>query len=225
MDCADVRDDRLDALYGEAGAEALRRVEMHHARCAACREEFDALRGVRRSLSAWRLPTTPSIGLWRPRRMNPLAGLAAAAGLLLALGGAARLAGASFEVDGGPLRFRIGAPDAAQQLAALATTHRAEIARLEARINEVQARPAALDAERESALMERVQKLLDDRDSRQLQQVDGRVQTLTARADAQRRYDLARISAGLSYLDGKTGQHAARTSELMGYMLQASEKR
>lgn len=225
MDCADVRDDRLDALYGEAGAEALRRVDMHHTRCAACREEFDGLLGVRRSLSAWRLPTASAIALGRPRRMNPLVGLAAAAGLLLALGGAARLAGASFEVAGGPVRFHVGVPDAATQLATLASTHRGEIARLEARIAEVRARPAALESERESALLERVQKMLDDRDSRQLQQVDGRVQTLTARAEAQRRYDLARISAGLSYLDGKTGQHVARTSELMGYMLQASEKR
>ena len=225
MDCADVRDDRLDALYGEAGAEALRRVDMHHARCAACREEFDALRGVRRSLSAWRLPLASAIAIGQPRRMNPLVGLAAAAGLLLALGGAARLAGASFEVAGGPVRFRVGAPDAATEVAALTTAHRGEIARLEARIAEVSARPAALESERETALLERVQKMLDERDSRQLQQVDGRVQTLTARAEAQRRYDLARISAGLSYLDGKTGQHAARTSELMGYMLQASEKR
>ena len=135
------------------------------------------------------------------------------------------MAGVSFEVAGGPVRFRVGVPDAATQIAALTTAHRGEIARLEARIAEVQARPAALESERETALLERVQKMLDERDSRQLQQVDGRVQTLTARAEAQRRYDLARISAGLSYLDGKTGQHAARTSELMGYMLQASEKR
>jgi glycosyltransferase involved in cell wall biosynthesis len=45
------------------------------------------------------------------------------------------------------------------------------------------------------------------------------------RAEAQRRYDLARVSAGLSYLDGKTGQQVARTTELMGYVLQASQKR
>jgi hypothetical protein len=225
MDCADVRDDRLDALYGEAGADALRRVDTHHARCAACREEFDALRGVRRSLSAWRLPASTAIPFGRSRRINPLVGLAAAAGLLLALGGAARLAGVSFEIAGGPLRLRVGVTDAAAQIADLTAAHRNEIAKLEAQIAEVHARPAATEAARETAILERVQKMLDERDSRQLQQVDGRVQTLTARAEAQRRYDLARISAGLSYLEGKTGQHAARTSELMGYMLQASEKR
>jgi hypothetical protein len=189
------------------------------------REEFDALRGVRRTLTAWRLPTASATPFARPQRPNPLVGLAAAAGLLLALGGAVRLAGVSFEIAGGPVRFRVGAPDAAAQVEDLTKTHRTEIAKLEAQIAEVQARPAALETERDTALLERVQKMLDERDSRQLQQVDGRVQTLTARAEAQRRYDLARISAGLSYLDGKTGQHAARTSELMGYMLQASEKR
>jgi hypothetical protein len=29
----------------------------------------------------------------------------------------------------------------------------------------------------------------------------------------------------LSYLDGKSGQHMARTTELMGYMLQTSNRR
>jgi hypothetical protein len=46
---------------------------------------------------------------------------------------------------------------------------------------------------------------------------------LAERTEAQRRYDLARISAGLSYLDGRTGQQIARTGELMGVLLQASE--
>jgi TolA-binding protein len=198
---------------------------MHHAHCAACSEEFDALRGVRRSLSAWRLPTPLPVAFGRKPRLNPLVGLAAAAGLILALGAAARLASVSLDIAAGPVHLRVGVPDAAGQMQALTIEHRNEIAKLQAQIAQVQAQPAALETQREAALLERVQKMLDERDSRQLQQVDGRVQSLTARADAQRRYDLARISAGLSYLDGKTGQHAARTSELMGYMLQASEKR
>src|SRR5206468_3453117 len=43
--------------------------------------------------------------------------------------------------------------------------------------------------------------------------------------EAQRRYDLARVAAGLSYLDGKNGQHVARTTELMGYVLDAAHPR
>ena len=48
---------------------------------------------------------------------------------------------------------------------------------------------------------------------------------LTARAETQRRLDMARVSAGLSYLDGRTGQQVARTTELMGYLLQASQQK
>jgi hypothetical protein len=34
--------------------------------------------------------------------------------------------------------------------------------------------------------------------------------------------DLARVAAGLSYLDGQHGQQIARTNELMGYVLGAA---
>jgi hypothetical protein len=40
--------------------------------------------------------------------------------------------------------------------------------------------------------------------------------------EAQRRVDLARVAAGLSYLDGRHGQQLARTNELMGYVLEAA---
>jgi hypothetical protein len=45
------------------------------------------------------------------------------------------------------------------------------------------------------------------------------------RSEAQRRLDLARMSAGLSYLDGRTGQQVARATELMGAVLQASQQK
>ena len=41
----------------------------------------------------------------------------------------------------------------------------------------------------------------------------------------QRRQDLAQVSASFAYLDGKSGLEAARTTELMGRVLQASERR
>jgi uncharacterized protein (DUF2336 family) len=42
------------------------------------------------------------------------------------------------------------------------------------------------------------------------------------RSETQRRYDLARVAASLSYMEGQNGQHMARTTELVGYMLDAS---
>ena len=47
----------------------------------------------------------------------------------------------------------------------------------------------------------------------------------TTRAEAQRRVDLARVAAGLSYLDGRHGQQLARTNELMGYVLDATSQK
>lgn len=221
MDCDDIRDDRLDALYGEAGEEALRRVATHHSQCEACRAEFDALRGVRRRLTSWKLP--PRLLPWQaapPRRR--LAGLAVAAGLLLTLGGALRLSGASLEYSAGPVRVRVGAPDIGAQIAERAAHHDEAIRSLQAALGASAARPAAQDQE---AILRKVQEMLRESDARQALRLNAGLETLAKQAEAQRRYDLARVSAGLSYLDGKTGQHMARTSELMGYVLQASDKR
>jgi hypothetical protein len=219
MDCTEVREDRMDVLYGEAGPEAERRVLAHHTECATCRDEFDELRAVRRSLGAWRLDEAHPRS--RPRRVHPLAGLAAAAGLLLALGGALRLSGASFEYRAGNGTLRVGGADLAGRLAEQEVRHTREIQALRVAL-EAQARR---DTPAEGPLLAKVEQLIRANEERQASRFTTSLEDLAARAEAQRRYDLARVSAGLSYLDGKTGQHVARTSELMGYVLQASEKK
>jgi hypothetical protein len=220
MDCPEVREDRMDALYGEAGAEARARVEAHHAACAACRDEFLELRSVRRSLAAWRLPERARPR--EPRRSAALTWLAAAAGLLLALGGAVRLSGASFEyrVGDGTLHVGAGAGDVARLLQQQEARHQQQIRALQASLE--QARPAAANSDE---VLLKVEQLMRENEQRQSARLSSSLEELAARSEAQRRYDLARVSAGLSYLDGKTGQHVARTSELMGYVLQASEKK
>jgi hypothetical protein len=42
--------------------------------------------------------------------------------------------------------------------------------------------------------------------------------------ETRRRLDLARMAAGLSYLDGQQGRQLARTNELMGYVLEAAAR-
>jgi len=219
MDCAEVREDRMDVLYAEASADALRRVEIHHAACSACSEEFQALRSVRQSLASWRLPERSRAHA--PQRLRPLIALAAAASLLLALGAAVRLSGASFEYSAGGATLRVGAADVSKLLQEHESRHQQEIRALRASL--VEARPAA--APRQEELMAQVEQLIRQNEQRQAARLDSSLEQLAARAEAQRRYDLARVSAGLSYLDGKTGQHVAKTSELMGYVLQASEKK
>jgi hypothetical protein len=61
-------------------------------------------------------------------------------------------------------------------------------------------------------------------EARQMQWMQTRISELNAQSAAQRRYDLARISASLAYLDGRSGQQLARTSELMGQVLRVSDK-
>lgn len=227
MGCEELRDDRLAVLYGEADEDTARRVSEHHAMCSECREEFAAFAGVRRRLAAWPLPealagSSRARGAWSSRPRVWL-GLAAAAGLLLATGAALRLAGASFEYRRGPIAVRLGPGAARAELEAQEQRHRRELDELRSTLARVEARLS--EPGTDAAVMRRVEQIVRDSEERQSRAVQTRLTSFEERTDAQRRYDLARISAGLSYLDGKTGQHVARTTELMGYMLQASQPR
>jgi hypothetical protein len=224
MDCETSREDLLAVLYGEADAAAQARFDAHQAGCAICRDELHALRSLRGKLSAWKLPELASP---RPRPFwAAWRALGAAAGLLLALGGALGLSGAEFQYARGGLSVRLGrpAPEAqaapAEQESRDARAPAALEARVAAPASDTQARPGS-DAE----LLERVAALIRESEARQARLLSASLRDLGQQSEAQRRYDLARISAGFSYLEGKTGQQVARTTELMGYMLEASQKR
>jgi hypothetical protein len=223
MGCEELRDDRLAVLYGEADEDSARRVNEHHAACAECREEFAAFLGVRRHLVAWPLPAALVPSRARHGWPRLWLGLAAAAGLLLVTGAALRLAGAAFEYRQGPIAVRLGPGDGGAALEAQEQRHRREMDELRSALQRMEARLASSGSD--AAVMRRVEQIVRDSEERQSRAVDGRLANFEDRTGAQRRYDLARISAGLSYLDGKTGQHVARTTELMGYMLQASQPR
>jgi hypothetical protein len=219
MQCTRLGDERLaadkmDLLYGEADAESRARVEDHLAACPACREEMAELRAVRVDLRAWQRPAArPAFtarGIVVPRW------LAAAAVFLAALG------------------TTLGATGFLQMRRALAAQE-ARAALLEARQTEAQRAIQAALARRpapaadEASLLARVDARVDERlrasESRQTRRLDTRLASWDERVEAQRRLDLARVAAGLSYLDGRHGQQLARTNELMGYVLEASQKR
>jgi len=207
MDCSEVRDQMLDVLYGEADAETRRRVEEHHAHCPACRHELEALRGVRRALARWQLPER------RPVHGFRFGWLAAAAVLLVSLGAALGLSGSEVRFENGRFAFRLGRSDIESRLAEQEARHRTEMAHLRSEL-----------ATRDNLLAE-VDQRLRVSEARQAALLSAGLSELTARNEAQRRYDLARISASLSYLDGRTGQQLARQTELMGYLLQASDQK
>lgn len=223
MECDGFQDERMDVLYGEADADAVRRVDAHHAVCAACREEMAALRGVRRDLGAWKLPE--SLAPRRPRLGRPAAWLATAAAAVVAIGGGFLLSGSELRRDSRALTVRFG-PGRGEIEAALARQelrHRAEMEALRASLSPPA--PAGRAAGSDEILLRRVAEMLRESEARQDARVTARLSALSERAETQRRYDLARVSAGLSYLDGKTGQDVVRTTELMGYVLQASQKK
>lgn len=221
MRCEELIEDRVDVLYGEADVAARQRVEQHAAECLACREELSGLRRVRRDLGAWKLPATLRPRRpWRATFWNAGWSWAAAAAVLLAAGGTLALAGTEFRYHAGGFSLRLGRGGA---LEAMQARQQAEIADLREKLR---ARPAsAASTVDQEALLDQVRHMLRDSEERQRSVLQASLSDHSARAEAQRRYDLARISAGLSYLDGKTGQHVARTTELMGYVLEAAQKR
>ena len=219
MDCDAIRDDMLDVLYGEGGEAAARRVETHQAACADCRREMADLRRLRGDLAQWRLPeglgAPPAVAV-RPRRL-PL-GLAAAAALVLGATAGLAFSGAELRHDAAGFSLRVGRGSEAAALADLERRHREELAALRAEI-------AAIRPPDDRQLLRTVADMIHESETRQDEARLASLRVLRQRAETQRQYDLARMSAGLSYLDGKAGLQAARTTELVGHLLQASQQK
>ena len=207
-----LRDGMMDVLYGEADAAVRARVEAHLAECGACREEMAALRSLRQDLAVWRRPASrPS---FTPRGVVLPRWLAAAALLLLGFGATL---GATGYVS---LRRALAAQEAR---AAELERRQRETARALAAAR--QGSPGAVDTRAFFASLDaRVDERLREDESRQGERLRQTLADWEERAEAQRRVDMARVAASLSYLDGRHGQQLARTNELMGYVL-ASQKR
>ena len=226
MDCSGLRDDLLDVLYKEASPETQRRVDAHALTCPRCRAELAELRDVRADLQRWKAPELRPFLPRRPVFRMPLL-LATAAALLLATGASFALRGSEARYEEGRFSFRVGgeASEAALEKALVAqeARHRQEIAELKTLLTPEAKLAAAVEGN--EALLRRVAELIRESEDRQSRRAEAKLASLADRADNRRRYDLARISAGLAYLDGKNGQHLSRTTELMGYVLEASQKR
>jgi hypothetical protein len=204
-------EDKVDVLYGEADIEVRARVEAHLAACAACRDEMGSLARVRQDLAAWQLPRARPA--YTPRGFVLPRWLAAAATLLVGIGLGL---GASGYVS---LRRALAAQEA--RATALEQGQRRAEAALAAAL--ASPRPAAADPAALASLVDaRVAEQLRTSETRQARQLELRLAGFGDRVEAQRRVDLARVAAGLSYLDGRHGQQLARTNELMGYVLQTA---
>lgn len=218
MECSEVRDDMLDVLYGEATPSAARRLEAHQSQCPTCRAEVESLASTRKTLQAWKLSELPRRGFDRGWAWR---GLAAAAGLALALGAGLGVAGSSFRYEDNRVSFRLGRSGDSELRSLLLEQeqrHQREIAVLRASL------PAA-DPGSAPPVLARVRDMIRESEARQAILLTNTLQDLADENDRQRRYDMARVSAGLSYLDERNGKHVAQTTELMGYVLQAAQKK
>jgi len=63
MECTNLRESMMGALYGEATDDERRAVDRHLSGCPSCREEMASLRRLRRKMKAWSVPE----GEARPR--------------------------------------------------------------------------------------------------------------------------------------------------------------
>jgi len=217
MQCEKVGDealqgDKLDVVYGEADVAARERVRAHLELCPACQDEMTALRGVRRDLAAWRLP--PARPARAARGFLVPHWLAAAA--LFVLGFGAALSASGYV-----------------SLRRAVVEQQARADALEARQREAQqALQAVLGrgaAPVGGAFLAQVDARIDERlrasQTQQSQSFERQLASWQEQADVRRRSDMAQVAASLSYLDGRHGQQLARTNELLGYFLQASDKR
>lgn len=222
MECDAFRDDLLDVLYGEADAATAHRFNEHQARCAACREEIASFRSVRHELDGWAV--TPKRRLPLTAAVRPLRWLAAAAGVVATLGGAVVLARGEIRYPNGQVALRLASGEDTGELRRLLAEqdarHRRELAEVRAA---AVARPASGPAVEQDALLAEIRRLVKDSETRQAALFNAGLTQLEARAQAQRRVDMAQVGLGLSYLEGKTGMQAARTTELMGKVLLASQ--
>jgi hypothetical protein len=204
---------KMELLYGEADAQARARVEAHLAECTPCREEMAALGRLRGDLRAWTVEER-SVA-FSPSRPRPLAvWLAAAAALVLGFGVGSTIA---LLGDAG-LRRELAAQEARAR--DREREYREELAHLRASI-ESQAGVPSTDALLEG-VDARVEDAIRRSEIKQGQRLEKTFADWEVRMETQRRVDLARVAAGLSYLDGRHGQQLARTNELMGYVLQAA---
>jgi hypothetical protein len=205
MACEEFRDVMLDVLYGEGDAAGRRAFESHHQQCADCRDELRALRGTRRDLREWVVPARPgaarTMGAGTARAWLPLA-----AAVLLGIAVGLALAGSHRRME--TLTAALQEQD---------QRHRTEIAALRATL--AAERPASEPA------LEDVRRLIRESEARQALVLDASLRGMAERTDALRRQDMAQVSAGLSYLEGRTGLQVARTTELMGHVLQASQRK
>lgn len=262
--CNADKSDLVSYLYEDLDTAGRERVERHLRGCAECRDELAGMRAVRTDLLAWTPPEpefafrivaeprasqagnaprgkvlTPAVASWRAW-LNPAAGLAAAAVLVLAAAaGLARIEVHS-GADGWTLRTGAAADTSSQpSRTAAAAVHdiylpddgafavlERRIAALESSSRESSSgvRNASLAGARASneEILKVVRELLAQSETRQKGELALRIAQVIRDVDAQRVADLNRVQQGIGRIDATVADEAAAHRELMNYILTSS---
>ena len=219
-------------LYDECDKTERERVTIHVARCAACAGELEALRSVRGVLDLWEAPE-PTLGFrlvadrdrlapWWRRMLEPSWGLAAAAGLVLVV--AVAIVSVEVRFDPNGVVLRMGWEDRsatsvstslepADPMTGVSVDGRvpwhADLDRLEDELRDVFTReflPASVtsaEADRSALLLE-IQRLIEESERRQQQEVAVWFTEFAREFDMQRRADQQRFQQDLGALEGVT---------------------
>lgn len=239
------RDEALvDYLYGEVNPSQRVVFETHLSRCTECRNEVEALGGVRYHLEQW-APPEPILALdhaahpvpgprstrgWAGWRDAPIWARAAAAVLCLGIGAGAANLQVTFGRDG--LSVRTGwmqtAPatvrDVAQGTGGSATApSRADLTALEetlrAEIHAATASRVAAAAETpaaaQDAVLKQVRALIASSERRQQLELALRVGDVISDVQAQRRADLLKIDRSIGLMQNSTGMEVLRQREML----------
>ena len=239
------RDELLIAyLYDEVDAALRATFDAHLVTCARCRNELDALRGVRTRLAQW-APPEPSfavvsrqsevesrrLSVGSPGRQSwrEIPAWAQVAAALLFLGVSAGIANLDVRYDSHGLTVRTGwsRPAAiAQSPVAQASNgvSKADLATLEQRLRtelravqavSVSTPPASVRPAADADLVRRVRALVDESERRQQRELALRVGEVVRDVNQRREADLVRIDRTLGVVQNTVGGVVQRNQYLM----------
>ena len=248
------RDERiLDYLYQELDSTERQAFDAHLGACVPCRGELAGLEAARGRLAEWAVPAVPAgIGLSAtvapraPRRAWQTWGLAAAATLVF--GASAAIANLEVRVGSEGLVIRTGwaqaaaearpAPDAtvagaSATAAAEESAWRDEIARLQARLEELETAipespaPVAVSMPRTSdaAILRQVRQLIDQSEARQEREIMLRLSQIVRDFERARRADIAMIQQGMTQYHGLTNAEIANQRETLNQLVRVRQER
>ena len=245
------REEALVASLYDDGDRALRAAfEAHLTACGRCRDELDALRGVRVQLGRW-APPEPSFAAFArhsarhtpPSWWQGIPAWAQVAAAVLLVGVSAGIANLDVRYDANGLSVRTGwskqppAPAAgvargdgasAPWRADLTTLERQlktefRAAQVSATVAPVAAAPRAASAA-DAEVLRRVRALLDESEKRQQRELALRVAEVVRDVNAQRQADLVKIDRSLGVVQNNLGVEVMKQRQSLNLLYRASQR-